>query len=65
MPILSGEFFIERRVGYREGLMGGNLWFFGATADGAFDAADEAAKAASAGSRRVPAISRRRGVERL
>lgn len=47
VPILSGEFFIERRVGYRDGLMGGNLWFFGATADGALDAADRAAKAAS------------------
>src|SRR5262249_20195273 len=48
VPILSGEFFIERRVGYRDGLMGGNLWFFGATADGALEAADQAAKAASA-----------------
>jgi formylmethanofuran--tetrahydromethanopterin N-formyltransferase len=47
VPILSGEFFIERRVGYRDGLMGGNLWFFGATADGALDAADRAARAAS------------------
>ncbi len=47
VPILSGEFFIERRVGYREGLMGGNLWFFGATADGALEAADRAAQAAS------------------
>jgi formylmethanofuran--tetrahydromethanopterin N-formyltransferase len=47
VPILSGEFFIERRVGYRDGLMGGNLWFFGATADGALDAADRAAQAAS------------------
>ena len=47
VPILSGEFFIERRVGYRDGLMGGNLWFFGATVDGALEAADRAAKAAS------------------
>lgn len=47
VPILSGEFFIERRVGYRDGLMGGNLWFFGATADGALEAADRAAMAAS------------------
>ena len=46
VPILSGEFFVERRIGYREGLMGGNLWFFGATADGALDAADRAARAA-------------------
>jgi formylmethanofuran--tetrahydromethanopterin N-formyltransferase len=47
VPILSGEFTIERRVGYRDGLMGGNLWFFGSTADGALEAADRAAKAAS------------------
>ncbi len=47
VPILSGEFFIERRVGYRDGLMGGNLWFFGSTEDGALEAADRAAIAAS------------------
>ena len=48
VPILSGEFFIERRVGYRDGLMGGNLWFMGATADAALLAAERAAEAASA-----------------
>ena len=47
VPILSGEFEIERRIGWRDGLMGGNLWFFGATADAALEAADLAAKAAS------------------
>ena len=47
VPILSGEFFIERRVGYRDGLMGGNLWFMGTTADGAIEAAERAATAAS------------------
>jgi formylmethanofuran--tetrahydromethanopterin N-formyltransferase len=53
VPILSGEFFIERRVGYREGLMGGNLWFFGATADGALEAADRGARAAE----QIPGVS--------
>lgn len=53
VPILSGEFFIERRVGYRDGLMGGNLWFFGSTADGALEAADRAARAAE----QVPGVS--------
>ena len=53
VPILSGEFFIERRVGYRDGLMGGNLWFFGATADGALEAAD---RAASRGVASVPGV---------
>jgi formylmethanofuran--tetrahydromethanopterin N-formyltransferase len=42
IPILSGEFVIERRVGWADGLMGGNLWFFGATADGALAAAERA-----------------------
>jgi formylmethanofuran--tetrahydromethanopterin N-formyltransferase len=40
IPILSGEFAIERRIGYRDGLMGGNLWFMGATADAALEAAE-------------------------
>lgn len=48
IPILSGEFVLDRRFGYRDGLMGGNLWFLGATADAALDAAERAAKAASA-----------------
>jgi formylmethanofuran--tetrahydromethanopterin N-formyltransferase len=47
IPILSGEFFIEGRVGYREGLMGGNLWFFGSTPEGALEAAERASVAAS------------------
>ncbi|AMV23876.1 Formyltransferase/hydrolase complex subunit D [Gemmata sp. SH-PL17] len=47
VPILSGEFVIERRCGFADGLMGGNLWFFGATADAALDAATKAAAAAS------------------
>lgn len=47
IPILSGEFVIERRCGWADGLMGGNLWFFGTTADGALEAAKKAAAAAS------------------
>ena len=47
VPILSGEFVIERRCGWADGLMGGNLWFFGATADAALEAATKAAAAAS------------------
>jgi formylmethanofuran--tetrahydromethanopterin N-formyltransferase len=45
VPILSGEFVIERRFGYRDGLMGGNLWFFGSDADSALLAAERAADA--------------------
>jgi formylmethanofuran--tetrahydromethanopterin N-formyltransferase len=48
VPILSGEFIIERRCGWSDGLMGGNLWFFGQTADAALDAATKAVAAASA-----------------
>lgn len=53
VPILSGEFVIERRCGWADGLMGGNLWFLGATADAALEAADRAAKAAAT----VPGVS--------
>ncbi len=53
IPILSGEFVIERRFGWAEGLMGGNLWFFGRTADAALDAAVKAA----AGARTVSGVS--------
>jgi formylmethanofuran--tetrahydromethanopterin N-formyltransferase len=53
VPILSGEFVIERRCGWADGLMGGNLWFLGATADAALEAADRAARAAA----EVPGVS--------
>lgn len=52
VPILSGEFVCERRCGWADGLMGGNLWFFGATADAALDAAMLAAEAAA----RIPGV---------
>lgn len=39
IPILGGEFFLDRRFGWRDGLMGGNLWFMGATVDAALNAA--------------------------
>ena len=45
IPILSGEFVVERRFGYRDGLMGGNLWFLGADADAALAAAEKAVQA--------------------
>jgi formylmethanofuran--tetrahydromethanopterin N-formyltransferase len=43
IPILGGEFFLSRRFGFRDGVMGGNLWFFGETEDAAIDAARRAA----------------------
>jgi len=47
VPILSGEFTCERRCGWADGLMGGNLWFMGATPDAALEAAMRAAEAAA------------------
>ena len=47
IPILSGEFVLDRRFGYCDGLMGGNLWFLGHDADSALAAAEKAAAAAS------------------
>jgi formylmethanofuran--tetrahydromethanopterin N-formyltransferase len=52
VPILSGEFICERRCGWSDGLMGGNLWFFGASPDAALDAAMFAASAAA----KVPGV---------
>ena len=48
IPILGGEFFLSRRFGFQDGVMGGNLWFFGPTEDIALDAAERAAIAAEA-----------------
>ena len=48
VPILGGEFVIDRRFGYRDGLMGGNLWFLGADEDSALLAAERAATAVAA-----------------
>jgi formylmethanofuran--tetrahydromethanopterin N-formyltransferase len=48
VPILGGEFVIDRRFGYREGLMGGNLWFLGETVDAALLAAERGRDAAAA-----------------
>ncbi len=47
VPTLGGEFVIDRRFGWHEGLMGGNLWFFGSTIDAAILAAERAAEAAA------------------
>ncbi len=45
IPILGGEFFLSRRFGFRDGVMGGNLWFFGPSEDIALDAAEAASLA--------------------
>jgi formylmethanofuran--tetrahydromethanopterin N-formyltransferase len=40
IPTLGGEFVIDESFGYRDGLMGGNLWFLGETEDAALAAAE-------------------------
>jgi formylmethanofuran--tetrahydromethanopterin N-formyltransferase len=39
IPILGGEFVIDRRFGFSDGLMGGNIWYFGEDVDSALLAA--------------------------
>lgn len=52
IPILGGEFVLDRRFGWHEGLMGGNLWFLGRDVDAALLAAERAVEAAA----RVPGV---------
>jgi len=40
IPTLGGEFILDRRLGYADGLMGGNLWFFGESEAAALEAAE-------------------------
>lgn len=40
IPILGGEFVLDRRFGFDDGLMGGNLWYFGDSEDSALEAAE-------------------------
>ncbi len=40
IPTLGGEFILDERLGYAEGLMGGNLWFFGENENAALAAAE-------------------------
>lgn len=48
IPILGGEFCLDRRFGFTDGLMGGNLWFMGRDLDAALLAAERAHAAAAA-----------------
>lgn len=52
VPIMGGEFVIDRRFGYRDGIMGGNLWFFGTTLDAALEATERGVAAAA----KVPGV---------
>ncbi len=48
IPILGGEFALDRRFGFRDGLMGGNLWYMGASLDAALAAAEAGTRAVAA-----------------
>jgi formylmethanofuran--tetrahydromethanopterin N-formyltransferase len=45
VPIMGGEFIIERYLGYKKGIMGGNLWFFCHSLEGALEAGEKAVAA--------------------
>ncbi|MCS4541935.1 MAG: formylmethanofuran--tetrahydromethanopterin N-formyltransferase [Euryarchaeota archaeon] len=45
IPIMMGDFLIERYLGYAKGVMGGNLWFFCKTEEAALKAGDKALEA--------------------
>ncbi len=40
LPIMGGEFILDRRFGYADGIMGGNLWFFAESVDASLAAAE-------------------------
>lgn len=48
VPTMGGEFYLTRRFGFRDGIMGGNLWFMATSEEAAIDAAERAAAAANA-----------------
>ena len=45
IPLMMGEFIIERNIGYKRGVMGGNVWFFCEGEDEALEAGDRAVNA--------------------
>ena len=47
IPLMMGEFLIEREIGYSKGVMGGNVWFMCDSVDSALEAGDRAVEALS------------------
>lgn len=45
IPTMGGEFYLTRRFGFRDGIMGGNLWFMADSEDNAIGAAERAVEA--------------------
>ncbi len=52
VPTMGGEFCVDRRFGYHDGVMGGNLWFAAKSEDASLDAAVLAVEAC----RSVPGV---------
>lgn len=48
VPTMGGEFCIDRRFEYHDGVMGGNLWFAATSEDASLDAAEAAVEACRA-----------------
>lgn len=48
VPIMGGEFVMDRRCGFRDGIMGGNLWFMGRDVDAAIEATERGVAAVAA-----------------
>lgn len=46
IPTMGGDFFVSRRFGFADGIMGGNLWFMATSEDASIEAAERAAVAA-------------------
>lgn len=45
VPTMGGEFCIDRRFGYHDGVMGGNLWFMATSEEASLEAAERAVAA--------------------
>ncbi|WP_202319692.1 formylmethanofuran--tetrahydromethanopterin N-formyltransferase [Archaeoglobus neptunius] len=45
LPIMFGEFIIERYIGYAEGIAGGNIWYFCESEEAALEAGEAAVEA--------------------
>jgi len=45
IPLMMGDFLIEKKLGIQKGVMGGNVWFFCDSEDAALEAGDRAVEA--------------------
>ncbi len=45
IPTMGGEFYLTRRFGFSDGVMGGNLWYMATSEDASIDAAERSVRA--------------------